>query len=251
MGIVNATPDSFSDGGRYFSPSVAVEHALTLLMEGAAVLDIGGESTRPGSVPVSAEEELSRVVPVIEGVRKCTGAPISVDTSKAVVARAALEAGADIVNDVTACRDDGMAGVLRDFRAGCVLMDDRPLPGGSEAFSQVRGYLLERREALMASTGLEASYFLLDPGVGFGKDLEQNLECVRRAAEFADGESGALLGVSRKSFIGKICGESEPCRRLPGTLAVAVLSRRVQVLRVHDVSEHRQVLQITQAIQSL
>lgn len=248
MGIVNATPDSFSDGGKYQSPAVAVEHALALLLAGAAVIDIGGESTRPGSEAVSAEEELLRVIPVIEGVRKCTDAPISVDTSKAVVARAALEAGADIVNDVTACRDEGMAAVLRDFQAGCVLMDDRLLPSGAQAYPAVREYLLSRRVAVMATTGLDASHFLLDPGVGFGKDLEQNLDCIRHAAEFADGESGALLGVSRKSCIGKICGENDPMRRLPGTLAMAVLARQVQFLRVHDVSEHRQALQVTQAI---
>ena len=250
MGIVNATPDSFSDGGAYLSVSAATDHGLRLLQEGAAILDIGGESTRPGATPVSAEVELSRVVPVVEALRRETAVPISVDTSKALVAHAALQAGADIVNDVTACEDPGMFAVLTEFHAGCVLMDSRSLPQDcEEPLVEIRRYLRERRKAAMLATGLPPEHFLLDPGVGFGKTLEQNLVCIRQAS-LLDDVSGVLLGVSRKSFIGKLSGEQEPSRRLPGTLAVALMSRDVSVLRVHDVAAHHQALRVAEALSS-
>lgn len=249
MGIVNTTPDSFSDGGEFLSAEAATVHAMQLLREGAAILDIGGESTRPGATPVPASVELARVVPVVESLRKMTDAPISVDTSKASVARAALLAGADIVNDVTACGDPGMCAVLAEFQAGCVLMDNRRLAEDcSDPAAEIRRYLLERRENVMIATGLSKEHFLLDPGVCFGKTLEQNLAAIRRASACGDDASGVLLGVSRKSFIGKLSGETVPSRRLPGTLAVALMQREVEVLRVHDVAAHRQALLVAEGI---
>ena len=248
MGILNVTPDSFSDGGRFQSPENALAQAERLLAEGADILDVGGESIRPGFHGISPEEELRRILPVIRAIRKLSPVPLSVDTSKAQVARAALEAGADIVNDVTACRDPGMFPVLAEHRPGVVLMDDLPLEPGEPAFETVRERLRRRRQEAMEATGLTEEHFLLDPGVGFGKDLPQNLQCIRHAGEFALGNSGALLGVSRKSYIGRVTGEENPLRRLPGTLASALLAGSVQVLRVHDVGEHRQALLVAQAI---
>ncbi len=249
MGILNVTPDSFSDGGRFDTLETALAQARRLWEEGADILDVGGESTRPGFHGVSAQEEWERVGPVIRALREISPVPISVDTSKGAVARAALEAGADIVNDVTACRDPEMLSVLAEYRPGVVLMDDLPLASGFFAVDVVRERLRERRRVVMEATGLGEAAFLLDPGVGFGKDLAQNLQCIRHASEFALGKSGVLLGVSRKSYIGRVTGESSPGRRLPGTLASALVAGEVQVLRVHDVGEHRQALWVAKAIQ--
>ncbi len=248
MGILNATPDSFSDGGEFWQLEDALRHAGEMIRQGADILDVGGESTRPGFHGVSAQEEIARVVPVVSGIRQLSNIPISVDTSKAEVARAAMEAGADIVNDVRACQDPGFPEVLREFHPGVVLMDDRKLPPEAVLPDDIREYLRHRRDALMAATGLPEEAFLLDPGVGFGKSDHQNLLCIRHAAEFALGGSGALLGGSRKSYIGRLTGETDPKRRLPGTLASAILARNVQVLRVHDVAEHRQALLLAQCI---
>lgn len=248
MGVLNATPDSFSDGGEFLKLEDALWHAGEMIRQGADILDVGGESTRPGFHGVSAQEEIVRVVPVVSGIRQLSGIPISVDTSKAEVARAALEAGADIVNDVRACQDPGFPEVLREFLPGVVLMDDRKLPSGAVIPDDIREYLRQRRDSLMAATGLPEEAFLLDPGVGFGKSDQQNLLCIRHAADFTLGGSGALLGVSRKSYIGRLAGEPDPRRRLPGTLASAVLARNVQALRVHDVAEHRQALLVARFI---
>ena len=248
MGILNATPDSFSDGGEFLKTVDALRHAEEMIRQGADILDVGGESTRPGFHGVSAQEEIARVVPVIRGIRQFSEIPISVDTSKAEVARAALEAGADIVNDVRACQDPGFPEVLREFQPGVVLMDDRSLPPDAVIPDDIREYLRLRRDALMETTGLPEDAFLLDPGVGFGKSDPQNLQCIRFAAKFSLGKSGVLLGVSRKSYIGRLTGETDPKRRLPGTLASAILARGVQVLRVHDVAEHRQALLMAQLL---
>ncbi len=248
MGILNATPDSFSDGGEFLKLEDALRRAGEMIRQGAEILDVGGESTRPGFHGVSAQEEIARVVPVVSGIRQFSNIPISVDTSKAEVARAALEAGADIVNDVCACQDPGFSEVLREFHPGVVLMDDRKLPAEAVIPDDIREYLRHRRDSLMAATGLPEEAFLLDPGVGFGKSDRQNLLCIRHAADFALDGSGALLGVSRKSYIGRLTGETDPKRRLPGTLASAILARNVQVLRVHDVAEHRQALQLARFI---
>ena len=248
MGILNATPDSFSDGGEFQKLEDALRHADEMIRQGAEILDVGGESTRPGFHGVSAQEEIARVVPVVSGIRQLSNIPISVDTSKAEVAGAALEAGADIVNDVRACQDPGFPEVLREFHPGVVLMDDRKLPAETVIPDDIREYLRHRRDSLMAATGLPEEAFLLDPGVGFGKSDRQNLLCIRHAADFALGGSGALLGVSRKSYIGRLAGETDPKRRLPGTLASAILARNVQVLRVHDVAEHCQALLLARFI---
>lgn len=247
MGIANATPDSFSDGGEFADVESCVSHSLEMISEGAAIIDVGGESTRPGHVAVDAETELSRVIPVIRALRAVSDIPISVDTTKALVAREALLAGADIVNDVSGGSAE-MYSVLKEFGAGYVLMDCQKLADQADVLQEVRGNLLAKREAAMAVSGLSFEHFLLDPGVGFGKNVAQNLCCVRHAAEFTDGRSGVLLGVSRKSFIGAVANEPSPTKRLSGTLACGVIGRRCAVLRVHDVAAHKQALAIAKAV---
>lgn len=247
MGILNATPDSFSDGGAYPDVESCVARALQMIEEGASMIDVGGESTRPGAAPVDVETELTRVVPVVRALRQVSEIPISVDTTKVAVAREALLAGADIVNDVSGGSAE-MYALLKEFEAGYVLMDCHQLASEADAFSEVRRNLLEARDEAVAASGLSLEHFLLDPGVGFGKNVQQNLCCVRHASEFTDGRSGVLLGVSRKSFIGAVTGESSPALRVPGTLACGVLGCECQVLRVHDVAAHRQALLMAQAI---
>lgn len=247
MGILNATPDSFSDGGLHPDVDSCVTHALQMVSEGASIIDVGGESTRPGAVPVDAETEISRVVPVICALRKVSDIPVSVDTTKPSVAREALKAGADIVNDVSGGSAE-MYGLLGEFEAGYVLTACQPLGNKADVFSEVRERLLSLRADAISASGLSPEHFLLDPGVGFGKSVEQNLCCVRHSAEFADGQSGVLLGVSRKSFIGFVADESMPSKRIPGTLVCGVLGRQCQVLRVHDVAEHKQALLVAKAV---
>ncbi|MCQ2397394.1 MAG: dihydropteroate synthase [Lentisphaeria bacterium] len=247
MGIANATPDSFSDGGEFADVAACVSHSLSMISEGASIIDVGGESTRPGHTPVDAETELSRVIPVVRALRGASDIPISVDTSKAVVARESLLAGADIVNDVSGGSSE-MYAVLKEFGAGCVLMDGHNLEQHADVLAEVRASLLALRDKAISASGLSCEHFLLDPGVGFGKDAAQNLCCVRHAAEFTDGRSGVLLGVSRKSFIGTVADEPIPLKRLPGTLACGIIGRHCAVLRVHDVAAHKQALTIANAI---
>ncbi len=243
MGIVNVTPDSFSDGGRYVEAEAAVEHALSLVEAGAAILDIGGESTRPGAAPVSADEERRRVLPVIERLAEATDVPISIDTSKAAVAREALAAGAVIVNDVTGCEGDpAMLNVVADGECGvCVMhmlgtprtMQDAPRYG--DVVAEVKQYLAGRRDALEAA-GVPRESITLDPGIGFGKTFEHNLELLRRIGEFHELGCPLLVGHSRKRFLGEILDDPE-ADRTAATVGVAMhlASAGVQVLRVHDV----------------
>lgn len=251
MGILNVTPDSFSDGGTHWTPAAAADHARQLLAAGADFLDIGGESTRPGFTPVPEAEELERVVPVIRLLREFTAVPISVDTTKPAVAAAALAAGADIVNDVSALRDPEMAAVLREFSAGCILMDDRPLAPESAALPSVCDYLCERLAQAVIETGLDHSFFVLDPGIGFGKSLSQNLDLIANIGKLRVSGCAVLLGMSRKSFIGKITGEENPVRRDAGTIAAALFSSAgTDILRVHDVAGIRQAFQVYDALSS-
>ncbi len=243
MGVVNVTPDSFSDGGLYLDPARAVDRALEMAFEGADILDIGGESTRPGSQPVPETEELGRVLPVIRALRKKTPAFISVDTAKAGVARAALDAGADMVNDTTAFRGDpAMAGVVARAGAAAVLMHMRGTPATmqddpryDDLVGEIRGFLAERVAAAEAA-GVPAERLIVDPGLGFGKTVDHNLELLRRQAEFHALGRPLLLGFSRKAFLGAIL-DRPPAGRLEGTIAAAVLSveRGAHILRVHDV----------------
>ena len=254
MGILNVTPDSFSDGGLHFgSPEAAADDALRLAAEGADIVDVGGESTRPGATPVTAAEECRRVVPVIRAIRRQSAIPLSVDTGKAAVARAALEAGADIVNDVTGLADGGMAAVVADFRAGCILMHNGA-PGGAgpeEAPRLVADALAALLARALSQTGLPKACFAVDPGVGFGKSVPENLALLRGAQALFGMGAPVLLAFSRKSCLGAVSGEPEASRRLPETLAAAVLlRRRCHLLRVHDVAATRRALAVAEAIQA-
>ncbi len=255
MGVVNVTPDSFSDGGLYLDAGAAIAHGRELVEEGADVLDVGGESTRPGAEPVTAEEELRRVVPVIEGLSGF-GVPVSIDTSKAVVAAAALESGAAIVNDVTALRGDPeMAAICAERGPTVVLMH---MPGSSRAVREtpayddvvtdVRDFLAARLEAAVAA-GIAAERVWLDPGIGFGKTEAHNLELLRRLGELRELGRPLMVGTSRKSFIGKVDG-SPADQRLGGTIASSVwaAAEGADVLRVHDVAAVREALAVTAAV---
>jgi dihydropteroate synthase len=255
MGVVNVTPDSFSDGGRYLDPEAAIAHGRELAEVGATILDVGGESTRPGADPVDAEEELRRVVPVIRGLGDA-GCDISVDTSKAGVAAAALEAGARIVNDVTALRGDPeMAALCAERGATVVLMhmlgEPRTMqddPRYDDVVAEVKAFLAERL-AVAVAAGIAEEDVWLDPGIGFGKTAAHNMELLRRLGELRELGRPLVVGASRKSFIGRVDG-SGPGERLGGTIASSVLAAAegAEVLRVHDVAEVGQALAVTAAI---
>jgi dihydropteroate synthase len=256
MGIVNVTPDSFSDGGQYLDVPAAIDHALQLQNDGAAILDIGGESTRPGAEPVSAADELRRVVPVIEGLRAAgVEATLSVDTSKAEVARAAIDAGAGIVNDVTALRGDpAMVDVVAESEVQCCLMhmlgEPRTMqenPCYDEVVSDVKGFL-EARMAFAIDHGVPEERILIDPGIGFGKTDVHNLELLSRLHELTDLGRPIVIGTSRKSFLGRLTGRPVT-DRLASTIATNVIAfeRGAQIFRVHDVAPVRDALLITAA----
>jgi dihydropteroate synthase len=283
MGIVNVTPDSFSDGGEFLQAHAAIAHARELLAEGADILDVGGESTRPGAEPVSAEEELWRVLPVLEGIATW-GFPagdaggslaakplVSIDTSKALVARAALAAGASIVNDVTALRGDPeMVGLIADSGAQCCLMhmlgEPRTMQGAGrrgavggpkykDVVAEVKAFLEERLNFAVRE-GVREERIMLDPGIGFGKTVAHNVELLERLRELATLGRPLLVGTSRKSFLGSIIADARaedqpvaPERRLPGTIATNVLAleRGASVFRVHDVAPVRDALAVAAA----
>lgn len=250
MGIVNVTPDSFSDGGKYLSVELAIEHALRLAAEGADVLDIGGESTRPYSTPVSAEEELRRVLPVLRGVRERVSIPLSIDTSKALVAREALAAGAEIINDVTGLLGDPLMveTALETGAALCVMhmrgtpqtMQDNPLY--ENVVEEIAHWLLHRRTEL-ESLGIEGSKIAVDPGIGFGKTHDHNLTLLRNCHRFRVGGGPLIVGHSRKGFIGKVLGDKNADRTWGSVgVALALARQGVSILRVHDVGPVRQAL---------
>jgi dihydropteroate synthase len=264
MGVLNVTPDSFSDGGRYLRARDAVEHGLELVAQGAAIIDVGGESTRPGADPVASGEQLRRVLPVIEELsREDLAVEISIDTSKAAVARAALAAGASMLNDVTALRGDPeMASVLADAGAKCCLMhmlgEPRTMqrePRYGDVVCEVKAFL-EQRMSHAISEGVPEERILLDPGIGFGKTAEHNLELIRRLGELAELGRPLVIGTSRKSFLGRVAadaaGQGQPIDvsdRLPGTIATNVLAleRGASVFRVHDVAPVRDALALAAA----
>ncbi len=256
MGVVNVTPDSFSDGGLYIDAEAAIAHGLELEAEGAAILDIGGESTRPGAEPVGAGAELDRVLPVIEGLRaRGVTAQLSIDTSKAAVAAAALDAGATLVNDVTALRGDPeMAGLVAARGAQCCLMhmlgEPRTMqddPRYDDVVSDVKAFL-EERMAFAVARGVPEESILLDPGIGFGKTAEHNLELLARVDELVALGRPVVIGTSRKSFLGRITGRPVD-DRLAATIATNVLAyeRGARVFRVHDVAPVRDALVIAGA----
>ncbi len=257
MGVVNVTPDSFSDGGLYLDSAAAIEHARELAGQGAEILDVGGESTRPGASPVGEDEEMHRVVPVIEGL---TGggvtAQISIDTSKLAVARAALDAGASLVNDVTAFRGDpSLAGLVADRGCDCCLMhmlgEPRTMqedPRYGDVVADVKAFL-EERLAFAVSQGVAEERILLDPGIGFGKTVDHNLELLRRLDELVALGRPVVVGTSRKSFLGRLTGQSDPAKRLAGTIATNVIAyeRGARVFRVHEVAPVRDALLVAAA----
>lgn len=256
MGILNVTPDSFSDGGRFLAPDDALAQGLTLVREGAAILDVGGESTRPGSDPVLVEEELRRVLPVVEALAGSVGVPVSVDTTKAEVARRALLAGANLVNDVTALRGDAaMVEVVAG--AGCpvclthmkgqpkTMQDD---PYYDDVVDEVLRFL-EERMAFAVSRGVREEQIMVDPGIGFGKSVEHNLTLLRHLDRLVSLGRPVVLGASRKRFLGVILG-AEPGQRVIGTVAttVAGLLAGVHVFRVHDVKPNFEALRVGLAV---
>ncbi|REK10970.1 MAG: dihydropteroate synthase [Planctomycetota bacterium] len=254
MGILNVTPDSFSDGGKFAATEAAIDHALRLADQGADLLDIGGESTRPYSEPVDVETELARVMPVIEALAPRLSIPLSIDTSKAEVARRALAHGAEIINDITALADPRMLEVAQASQCGvCVMhmqgtpqtMQDDPTYG--DVVEEVLVFLRQRRDAL-AAAGLDASRIALDPGIGFGKTHEHNLRLVAASHRLHELGCPLLVGPSRKAFIGKLMGDKE-ADRTAGTLGVvlSLACQGVQLVRVHDVAEVRQALTLFEA----
>lgn len=256
MGVVNVTPDSFSDGGRFLDRDRAVEHALALVAEGAEIIDVGGESTRPGAEPVAEPEEINRVLPVIEDLAMRIHVPISIDTMKPGVAGEALAAGASIVNDVGANRrDDAMWRLVAETGAGyvCMHMQGAPRtmqdqPTYTDVVHETHGFFKDRMEAL-SRAGVQAEQVVLDVGIGFGKTSEHNLQLLGALQRFTKLSRPLLLGASRKSFIGRVLG-AEVEERLPGSLACACIGVQlgVNILRVHDVAATVQAVRMTEAI---
>lgn len=250
MGIVNVTPDSFSDGGKFFSHEKAIAHALQLVAEGATILDIGGESTRPYSQPVSAQEELERILPVVEAVSQKSQAIISIDTSKAVVAKAALNRGAEIINDITGLTGDpDMLAVALESRAGVCAMHMQGTPQTmqddptySDVVEDILLWLKQRRDLLL-SAGIEPSHLCLDPGIGFGKTHQHNLVLAANCWRFHELRQPLLVGHSRKGFIGKVLGDKEADRTYGSVgVSLSLATQGIQVLRVHDVRAVREAL---------
>ena len=260
MGVLNVTPDSFSDGGKFSDVGRAVEHARKMAAAGADIIDVGGESTRPGSQPVSEEEELRRVVPLIE---RLPGLLISIDTTKAIVAEQALAAGARIVNDISALRSDGrMVEVVREHGAGVVLMH---MQGAPATMQQAPRYdnvvrevceFLAERIAFAVDRGVKKTQIAVDPGIGFGKTVEHNIQLLAQFEQLSALGCPIVVGASRKSFIGKLLApfgagrDREPQNRLPGSLAVAAwaVAQGANVLRVHDVAETVDVIRMVEAL---
>jgi dihydropteroate synthase len=255
MGILNVTPDSFSDGGEWFDYGEAVEHARAMADAGAHILDVGGESTRPGADPVSVEEELRRVIPVIIAARE-TGAQISIDTTKLEVATAAVDAGATYVNDVSAFRNEPeLAAFVAERGCDCCLMhmlgEPRTMqddPRYDDVVDDIRAFL-EERAAFAIGEGVPAQRIMVDPGIGFGKTLAHNLELLRRLDEIVALGFPVVIGTSRKSFLGRLTGREDPHDRVAATLATTVLAleRGATVFRVHDVAPTRDALAVATA----
>lgn len=259
MGIINVTPDSFSDGGRFFNAQAAIDQALRLVEAGADILDIGGESTRPYATPVRADEERKRVLPVIEAICERVAIPVSIDTSKEIVAREAIAAGVEIINDITGLEGDSrMAPLAVESRAGvCAMhMQGTPqtmqdAPAYDDVVADIHRYLAQRRDRLLAS-GLDRTRICLDPGIGFGKTHQHNLTLLANCYRFHDLGCPLLIGHSRKGFIGKVLGDKE-ADRTAATLgiSVAIALQGAQVLRVHDVAETKQALKLFAAVGGL
>jgi dihydropteroate synthase len=260
MGIVNVTPDSFSDGGKFSQTNLAVVHALKLAEEGADILDIGGESTRPNATPVSLQEELDRVIPVIESLAKQVSIPLSIDTYKPQVMKAALDAGASIINDVRALQEEGALEIAAKSNAGVCLMHMQGTPQTmqnnpyyDDVVNDVKAFLKARLQATTSKTngheGIEASRIVLDPGFGFGKTREHNIRLIRELESFAELGQPLLVGLSRKSVLGQVTGNDVDAR-LYASIAASVISamKGAKILRVHDVKATVEALKVVSAI---
>lgn len=253
MGILNVTPDSFSDGGQHNAIDAAVAHAIAMEGQGAAIIDIGGESTRPGFAPVSEAEELARIAPVVAALAGKIAAPLSIDTTKPRVAREAARLGAVVINDIWGLQGNpSMADVVAETRSAAIIMHNRrEIDGAIEIVDEIRRFF-EGSIAIAERAGVPAGRLILDPGVGFGKSFEQNLDCIRQLDRFADFGLPLLVGLSRKSFIGRLLGNTVK-ERLVGTLAANMsgLAKGASVIRVHDVGEHHAALAIFKALKGL
>jgi dihydropteroate synthase len=257
MGVLNITPDSFSDGGQFFAPEKAVEHALRMAAEGADIVDVGGESTRPGAEPVPADEELRRVLQVIRELRAKTDVPISIDTSKSQVARAAIEAGASIVNDVTGGRgDEQMLPLIAETESAFLIMHMQGTPRTmqvrpryQDVVSEITDFFRQQYTRAIGSR-IDPMAIAFDPGIGFGKTLEHNLELLGQLERVRAHDRPLVVGVSRKSFLGKIIGSADMSDRVAPAVALTALlrTRGADVLRVHDVKENVSALRVTEAI---
>jgi dihydropteroate synthase len=254
---LNVTPDSFSDGGLYADAAAAVAHGARMADDGADIVDVGGESTRPGAAPVAVDEELQRVLPVIKGLRASRpDLVVSIDTRHSRVAKEAVAAGASIVNDISGALDPAMADVVKDAGTGLVLMhmqgDPRTMqvaPHYDDVVAEVHEFLRERVESAVFA-GIASEYLCVDPGIGFGKDLEHNLALLRAVERFADLDAAVMVGASRKQFIGALTEVEDPAARVEGSIAAAVLSvgHGADAVRVHDVAETVRALRVADAI---
>lgn len=256
MGILNVTPDSFSDGGQFASLDTALSHVEQMIVEGADIIDIGGESTRPGSQAVSEDQELSRIIPVIEAIRARFAIPISVDTTKAVVMQAAVNAGANLINDVRALQDEGALAVCAQLDVPVCLMHMQGLPRTmqvaphyTDVLLEVYAFFVQRIQACIEA-GIKRDRLILDPGFGFGKNLEHNLGLLRRLDEFSTLALPILVGISRKSMIGKLLNDRPVQDRLYGSIAAAVIAamQGAAIIRVHDVKATCDALTIVNAV---
>jgi len=256
MGVLNVTPDSFSDGGEFFTTDRAIEHGIQMASDEAAIIDIGGESTRPGSASVSTEEQIKRVVPVIEALSAKIDVPMSIDTYNYDVAKAALEAGAGMINDITALKDERMGALAAENDVPVILMHMQGTPETmqvepkyEDVVGDVLAFLLDRVKRA-EKAGIPKERIVIDPGIGFGKTLEHNLRLLKNIGRFVDTGYRVLVGTSRKSFIGKITGREKPVERIFGTAATVALcaAAGVSIVRVHDVAEMLDVVRMTQTI---
>jgi dihydropteroate synthase len=259
MGVLNVTPDSFSDGGQFFDTDKAIKHGLQMAAEGAAIIDVGGGSTRPGSSPVSAKEQIRRVVPVIKGLREKIDVPISIDTYNFEVATAALGAGAAMINDITALSDERVGKLTAEYQVPVVLMHIQGTPKTMQIepkYKDVVGEVLEfllGRAKRAEEFGISKDMIFIDPGIGFGKTVEHNLLLLRNIDKFVDSSYRVCVGTSRKNFIGKITGRENPAERIFGTAATVALcvAAGVSIVRVHDVAEMVDVVKVVTAIERI
>jgi len=256
MGVLNVTPDSFSDGGEFLDANKAIEHGLQMAADGAAIIDVGGESTRPGSAPISSDGQMRRVVPVVRRLCGQTNVPISIDTCRFDVAQAALEAGAGMINDITALGDERMVELAAERRVPVVLMHIQGTPATmqtepkyEDVVGEVLAFLL-RRASRAEQIGIPKERIFIDPGIGFGKTVEHNLLLLRNIDKFAAVGYRVLVGTSRKSFIGKLTGKDRPADRIFGTAATVALcaAAGVSIVRVHDVAQMAEVVKVANAI---